>query len=620
MDNRLSRRGFLGGAAAAAFSVALRQGARAASQGGLIRDPASPPNASPWTAPPKLTNPNILIVMVDQMRWPQWVNQSQMHTLDTKILPNIFGRLRDRSYVFEDYFAAATDCTAARATLLTGLYTSQTAVYIDSATGLNTPNSAALVPGFWTWGEALAALNPAYKNNVWWFGKWHLSDCTTTTPLLGYGFNTRTYPGGPAANPSPNGGANEGSDGGSFKGKVFASDSMIAGDFVAWLQSQPPGAPWCATVSLINPHDITQAPAWLQSSPFPPTGVPLRSIYFPPPPFPPSSSVPALYTTTPSPWNYENLAKVTNKPGLQYAFLQALNKNYNAVTDWVTFLNQYYWLQYYVDQQVGAVLNALAASAFASNTVIIFLADHGEHAGSHGLHDKGDGAYDESIRVPLYVQFPGQTSSAVMNQMCSSVDFFGLVCDLATTGGGHWQPAYPDLARRQSFWNFLYTNSAETRVSQALGVPYIFHTFDDSTVTPSFNKVHVVCLRTKANPANTSQPGAKLAVYSEWGKCSVIPDSTPPDYEFYDYNPATTNNRKETGNDYYSANPVTQATIKQYLNALGAWGPPATGLIAAELAAPLVGIGTDGNPLTVAQTSARQNYYNFMFGTGVCTA
>ena len=165
MKKRLSRRGFLEGVGActlggAALSELLRGRSDAASEG-LYRDPGSPQNAAPWHAPAKLTSPNILVIMVDQMRWPQWVSQSQMAILDQQILPNIFGRLRDRSYVFEQYYTASTDCTAARSTLLTGLYTSQTAVYIDSATGLNTPNSAALVPAFPTWGEAIAALNPA---------------------------------------------------------------------------------------------------------------------------------------------------------------------------------------------------------------------------------------------------------------------------------------------------------------------------------------------------------------------------------------------------------------------------------------------------------------------------
>jgi hypothetical protein len=288
------------------------------------------------------------------------------------------------------------------------------------------------------------------------------------------------------------------------------------------------------------------------------------------------------------------------------------------VTDWVLFLNQYYWLQNCVDQQVGAALTALEASGQAGNTVIIFTSDHGEYAGSHGLHTKGCAAYNESIHVPLYVKFPGQSGRIAMNQMCSSVDIFGLICDLATSGGGLWGQAYPDLASRQSLWSFLYQNAPETRIAPHLGIPYILHTCDESDV--DFSKYHIVCLRTKADPSNAGQPGAKLAIYSEWAPCSTVPDSTPPDYEFYDYNPLTANNKKEKGNDYYSSDPVTQQTISQYLQELGSWGPPATGLIASELNTPLIGTGTDGLPLSQAQARARQNYFDAISGKGTCSA
>lgn len=599
----------------AALSPTLSQRAEAKPE------PSAIPGSSSWAPPPKLTNPNILFIIVDQMRWPQWVDTDLSSTLD-QILPNIFGRIRDNSYTFQQYYTAATVCTAARGTLLTGLYAPQTAVYIDGALTPGSQGAPALLPAFPTWADGIQALNPAYANNCWWFGKWHLSTCNTTNPLTAYGFNTRTYPGGAAANPSPNGGPNEGTDGGMFEGRVYASDAQIAGDFVGWLAGQPPSpglpaSPWCATVSLINPHDITKAPAWLHT-PVPPPGLPLTPVYFQPPAFPPPSGAPALYTNYPSPWNYENLKRVNNKPALQYQFQAAANSHDSPVTNWVTFLNQYYWLQNYVDTQIKTVLDALQGSAYYENTIVIFAADHGEYGGSHGLHDKGEAIYDEVIHVPLYVQFPGQTGSTIMNQMCSSVDFFGLMCDLATGGGGLWQQAYPDLASRQSIWQFLYQNAPETRLAPTLGIPYIFHTSDDNATTPHANVYHIVGLRTKANPSNTAQPGAKLGVYSEWGSCSVIPDATPQEFEFYDYNPDTSNNWKELGNDYFSTNQTTKNTIADYTSALGTWGPPATGLIASELDPPLVGTGTDGNPLSEAQATARQDYFNYIDGPGVC--
>jgi hypothetical protein len=359
------------------------------------------------------------------------------------------------------------------------------------------------------------------------------------------------------------------------------------------------------------------APAWLQSSPFPPVGVPLQPAYFPPPVGPP----PSFYTSQPSPWNYENLAQVANKPGWQYTFQSSGNQQLGTVTSWVLFLNQYFWLQNFVDVQVGLVLNALYSSAYANNTVIIFLSDHGEYAGSHGLHGKGNAVYDESLRVPFYVQFPGQTGSIPMNQMCCSVDVFGLICDLATSGAGQWRLAYPDLASRQSLWSFLYNNSSETRVApNPVGLPYVLHTFDDaSAVGPAaLSKFHIVCMRTKQDLASGAV-GAKLAFYSAWNNCATYPNNIPPDAEFYDYNPATTNNTGELGNDYYSTDATTQQTIANYTQVMGTLGPVSTGLIGSELNRPLVGTGTDGNPLTEALANAQQAYLNLTAGTGVCT-
>lgn len=611
-DAEISRRVFLERLAAGALLGAA----------GACDTPASAQSSSGgWTPPPVLKNPNILIVMVDQMRPPMWMNAAQSAALGQTVLPNIMGRIRNSSYNFDQFFVSATACTASRAALLTGLYAPQTAVYANTGDAAGAPPN--LNPAFPTWGAALAALNPLYQGNLWWFGKWHLSAAQGASPLLPYGFRTRTYPGGSAPyNPDPYGVTNEGADGGQFRSQTWANDAMIANDFIGWLQGQAPtpgqsSTPWCATVSLINPHDICGAPAWLQSNPFPPTGVPLQSVFFPPP----SGSPPAFYGSQPSPWNYENLQTVSNKPALQLNYQNYLNQTCGAVSNpagWALYLNQYYWLQNLVDQQVGLVLQALAGSAFAANTIVVFLSDHGEFGGSHGLRTKGYAAYDEAISAPFFVQFPGQTGSVAMNQMCAGVDFFGLICDLATGGSGQWRLAYPDLANRQSMWSFLYNNSKETRVAPApIGIPYIFHTFDGASIA---GKNHIVCMRTKLD-LSAGAIGAKLAIYSEWAPCTTYPNGTPQDLEFYDYNPQTTNNTSEMGNDYYCVNATTQNTIAQYTQALGSLTPPSTGMIGSELNRPLVGTGTDGNPLSQAQAAAQQAYITYMNsldGAGSC--
>ena len=90
------------------------------------------------------------------MRPPMWMNASQSATLSQTVLPNIMGRIQNNSYNFEQFFVAATVCTASRAALLTGLYAPQTAMYITGF-GSTLP---ALNPAFPTWGEALPAAQP----------------------------------------------------------------------------------------------------------------------------------------------------------------------------------------------------------------------------------------------------------------------------------------------------------------------------------------------------------------------------------------------------------------------------------------------------------------------------
>src|SRR5277367_152167 len=142
-DEDLSRRIFLERLAAGAIL-----GAAGASNNPVLAQ--SGPGA--WTPPPVLKNPNILIVMVDEMRPPMWMNASQSAMLSQTVLPNIIGRIQNNAYNFEQFFVAATICTASRAALLTGLYAPQTAMYVNTGEGTGPP---ALNPAFPTWSQAL---------------------------------------------------------------------------------------------------------------------------------------------------------------------------------------------------------------------------------------------------------------------------------------------------------------------------------------------------------------------------------------------------------------------------------------------------------------------------------
>ncbi len=60
-----------------------------------------------------------------------------------------------------------------------------------------------------------------------------------------------------------------------------------------------------------------------------------------------------------------------------------------------------------IDQMVGEVVATLKELDLYEETAIVFTADHGDMAGSHGLMSKGAYMYDEIYRIPLLVKDPG---------------------------------------------------------------------------------------------------------------------------------------------------------------------------------------------------------------------
>ena len=95
----------------------------------------------------------------------------------------------------------------------------------------------------------------------------------------------------------------------------------------------------------------------------------------------------------------------------------------------------------HIDEQVGRVLANLEARGLAENTVVVFLSDHGEELGDHGLMFKGLWPYDGSQRVPLLMHVPGGPEGRVVDDVVSLLDFVPTIYDLA----GVPQPDDPRL-------------------------------------------------------------------------------------------------------------------------------------------------------------------------------
>ncbi|MBR90597.1 MAG: sulfatase [Verrucomicrobiales bacterium] len=68
----------------------------------------------------------------------------------------------------------------------------------------------------------------------------------------------------------------------------------------------------------------------------------------------------------------------------------------------------YYAMIELIDENVGRMVAALEETGQLENTIVIFMSDHGEMLGDHGIYLKGPHFYEEAVRVPLVISCPGR--------------------------------------------------------------------------------------------------------------------------------------------------------------------------------------------------------------------
>ncbi|MGL6076659.1 MAG: sulfatase family protein [Fimbriiglobus sp.] len=84
-----------------------------------------------------------------------------------------------------------------------------------------------------------------------------------------------------------------------------------------------------------------------------------------------------------------------------------------------------------VDESTGRVLDYLKKAGLEENTIIVYSSDQGFYLGEHGWFDKR-WIYEESLRTPLLVKWPGVTKPGSVNKdLTSNVDFAETFLDAA---------------------------------------------------------------------------------------------------------------------------------------------------------------------------------------------
>ncbi|MGD2174193.1 MAG: sulfatase [Candidatus Brocadiaceae bacterium] len=107
----------------------------------------------------------------------------------------------------------------------------------------------------------------------------------------------------------------------------------------------------------------------------------------------------------------------------------------NVVDAWKSGRQLEYYRNYHahvtaIDAQMGRLLDGLEKMGLAENTVVIYTADHGSCLGAHGLGGKLN-PYDESIRVPFLVRWPGRVPADRRDGTpIGAIDIYPTLCGL----------------------------------------------------------------------------------------------------------------------------------------------------------------------------------------------
>ena len=346
----------------------------------------------------QMTSPNILIFMVDQLNGTLFPDGPA----DWLHAPNMKA-LAQRSTRFKNCYTASPLCAPGRASFMSGQLPSATGVYDNAA------EFASSIP---TYAHHLrrAGYYTCLSGKMHFVGpdQLHGFEDRLTTDIYPPDFGwTPDYrkPGERIDWWYHNMGSVTGA------GVAEISNQMEFDDEVAFHATQKiydlargkDDRPWCLTVSFTHPHDP--------------------------------------YVTRKKYWDlYEDCDHLLPEVGdLGYDNQDAHSKRIFDANDWRNFdiseedvrrsRRAYFGNISYLDDKIGEVMEALRGTRQDQDTIILFVADHGDMLGERGLWFKMS-FYEGSSRVPMMISAPNMTPGLATDPV-SNIDVCPTLCDLA---------------------------------------------------------------------------------------------------------------------------------------------------------------------------------------------
>ena len=164
----------------------------------------------------------------------------------------------------------------------------------------------------------------------------------------------------------------------------YTQTAWCAEEAIAFLREKKPLGPWLMSVNIVQPHH----------------------------PFEPTEEYLSRYSADKLPAPIYSVGELETKPiyqridhqgaygGTNISFTAETSAEHRETTA------AYYGMIEQIDTAVGQMLDALDETGQTDNTIVIFMSDHGEMLGDHGIYLKGPYFYDCLTRVPLIVRWP----------------------------------------------------------------------------------------------------------------------------------------------------------------------------------------------------------------------
>ncbi len=334
---------------------------------GLLATTCAPGQTRDTAPPAQPRRPNIVMVLVDDMRWDE-MRVAGHPFIDT---PNM-DRLAREGARFTNAFATTPLCSPSRATLLTGQYAHSNGIIDNTA---RPSHNLRVFP--------LELQRAGYRTGF--FGKWHMGNDDSPRP----GFDHWVaMPGqGEAIDPSLN------VDGERVHAKGYTTDLLT--DYVERFMDRPSDRPFLVYLAhkALHPNVVQRDDGSLGSVANQPGG------------FVAAERHRGRYVGRTMPRRANAFRPPLGKPALlrQIGQLPPLGPK-TATSD--EEIRGRLEMLLAVDDSLGRILAALERKGILNDTMVVFTSDHGYFYGEHGLNEERRLAYEETIRVPLVIRYP----------------------------------------------------------------------------------------------------------------------------------------------------------------------------------------------------------------------